>query len=112
MKFTYDSQFKILTLIITEEIDHYTADKIRNRTDFEIQKYMPKELIIDFANVSFMDSAGIGMIIGRYKTMSMFGGKTYMKNVSRSVRKIFEMTRILKIIPIIEGGTKNEKCIW
>ena len=110
MKFTYDSQFKILTLIITEEIDHYTADKIRNRTDFEIQKYMPKELIIDFANVSFMDSAGIGMIIGRYKTMSMFGGK-YMKNVSRGVRKIFEMTGILKIIPIIEGGTKNEKCI-
>ena len=111
MKFTYDSQFKILTLIITEEIDHYTADKIRNRTDFEIQKYMPKELIIDFANVSFMDSAGIGMIIGRYKTMNIFGGKTYMKNVSRGVRKIFEMTGILKIIPIIEGGTKNEKCI-
>ena len=43
--------------------------------------------------------------------MSMFGGKTYMKNVSRGVRKIFEMTGILKIIPIIEGGTKNEKCI-
>ena len=37
--------------------------------------------------------------------------KTYMKNVSRGVRKIFEMTGILKIIPIIEGGTKNEKCI-
>ena len=111
MKFTYDSQFKILTLIITEEIDHYTADKIRNRTDFEIQKQMPSDVIIEFASVSFIDSAGIGMIIGRYKTMSMFGGKTYMKNVSRGVRKIFEMTGILKIIPIIEGGTKNEKCI-
>ena len=57
MKFTYDSQFKILTLIITEEIDHYTADKIRNRTDFEIQAHMPKELLLDFANVPFMDSA-------------------------------------------------------
>lgn len=51
------------------------------------------------------------MIIGRYKTASMFGGKTYMINVNRSVRKVFEMSGILKIIPIIEGGTNLGKCV-
>lgn len=59
MKFTYNKMDKSLTLSITEEIDHHIAEKIRNRADFEIQKYMPKSFIIDFANVSFMDSAGI-----------------------------------------------------
>ena len=52
-----------------------------------------------------------GMIIGRYKTASMFGGKTYMINVNRSIKKVFEMSGVLKIIPIIEGGTKHEQCI-
>lgn len=51
------------------------------------------------------------MIIGRYKTASMFGGKTYMINVNRSIKKVFEMSGVLKIIPIIEGGTKHEQCI-
>ena len=111
MKFTYNKIEKTLTLSITEEIDHHIAEKIRNRADYEIQKYMPREFIIDFSKVSFMDSAGIGMIIGRYKTMAMFGGKTYMINVNSSVKKVFEMSGILKIIPIIEGGTKLEKCI-
>ncbi len=59
MKFIYNKMDKSLTLSITEEIDHHIAEKIRNRADFEIQKYMPKSFIIDFANVSFMDSAGI-----------------------------------------------------
>lgn len=59
MKFTYNNEDKSLTLNISEEIDHHIAEKIRNRADFEIQKYMPKSFIIDFKNVSFMDSAGI-----------------------------------------------------
>lgn len=59
LKFTYNNEDKSLTLNISEEIDHHIAEKIRNRADFEIQKYMPKSFIIDFKNVSFMDSAGI-----------------------------------------------------
>lgn len=111
MKFTYNKLDKTLELMIVEEIDHHSARKIRDRADYEIQKYMPKTFIIDFSKVSFMDSAGIGMLIGRYKTVSMFGGKTYMKNVNRSIKKVFEMSGVLKIIPIIEGGTKIEQCI-
>lgn len=112
MKFTYNNKDKVLILNITEEIDHHSAEKIRNRADYEIQKYMPKNLIIDFAKVSFMDSAGIGMLIGRYKTVALFGGKTYITNVNQSIKKVFEMSGVLKIIPIIEGGTeKLEKCI-
>lgn len=52
-----------------------------------------------------------GMIIGRYKTVSMLGGKTYMMNVNRTVKKVFEMSGVLKIIPIIEGGCELGKCV-
>ena len=106
MKVTYNEKDKLLLMQITEEIDHHTSEKIRTRADFEIQKHIPKKLVMDFEKVSFMDSAGIGMILGRYKMMNMFGGTMNMINVAPSVKKVFEMSGITKIIPIIEeiGG--------
>lgn len=113
MKVTYNEKDKLLIFQITEEIDHHSSEKIRTRADFEIQKYIPKKLIVDFEKVNFMDSAGIGMILGRYKMVTMFGGTMNMINVNPSVRKVFEMAGITKIIPIIEevGGTKIGKCV-
>ena len=52
----------------------------------------------DFSRVSFMDSAGIGMIIGRYKMMKLIGGSLEIVNISKNVRKILEMSGINKII--------------
>lgn len=114
MKVTYNEKDKLLLLQITEELDHHTSEKIRARADFEIQKYIPKRLTIDFSNVNFMDSAGIGMVLGRYKMITMFGGEMNMVNVKPNVKKVFEMSGITKIIPIIEetGGIKIGKCIW
>ena len=114
MKVTYNEKDKLLKIEITEEIDHHSSEKIRTRADFEIQKYIPKKLVMDFENVNFMDSAGIGMILGRYKMITMFGGTMGMINVHSSVKKVFEMSGITKIIPIIEeiGGTEIGKCVW
>lgn len=114
MKVTYNEKDKLLKIEITEEIDHHSSEKIRTRADFEIQKYIPKKLIIDFSKVNFMDSAGIGMILGRYKMITMFGGTMDMVNVTPNVKKVLEMAGITKIIPIIEeiGGTKIGKCVW
>ncbi|MBP3707766.1 MAG: anti-sigma factor antagonist [Clostridia bacterium] len=94
---------KTLLVEITEEIDHHTTDKIRRKIDDDITRYMPRKVIFDFDKVSFMDSAGIGMIIGRYKMVNMLGGITQMKNVKKSIRKIFEMSGVVKIIPIIDS---------
>ena len=94
---------RTLLVEITEEIDHHTTDKIRRKIDDDITRYMPRKVIFDFDKVSFMDSAGIGMIIGRYKMVNMLGGTTQMKNVKKSIRKIFEMSGVVKIIPIIDS---------
>lgn len=102
MKVTYDNENKLLKLQITEEVDHCMAEKIRNKADFEIQKYMPQKIVMDFGNVSFMDSAGIGMILGRYKTAKLVGGTLNLSNVKPEIKKVLEMSGVLKIIPIIE----------
>ena len=64
---------KTLLVEITEEIDHHTTEKMRRDLDNDITRYMPRKVIFDFNKVSFMDSAGIGMVIGRYKMVNMIG---------------------------------------
>ena len=70
---------------------------------------MPKEIIFDFNKVSFMDSAGIGLVIGRYKLANMLGGKVEVANLTTPVRKIFEMSGMLKIIPEVERNVQSSK---
>ena len=63
MKVRYLEKDKLLLLQIEEEIDHHTTEEIRRRSDYEIERYMPKRVIFDFNSVGFMDSAGIGMLL-------------------------------------------------
>ena len=75
MKVNYYEKNKILVFKIREEIDECTVKEIRRKADYEIERYMPQEVIFDFDSVPFMDSSGIGMIIGRYKQAQMLRGK-------------------------------------
>lgn len=72
MEVKYENKDKLLIVRITEEIDHHSTEKIRKRLDYEVQIHIPRKVIFDFDNVNFMDSAGIGMLIGRYKLIKMF----------------------------------------
>lgn len=102
MNVNYEEKDKLLLLEITEEIDHHTSEKIRRKADYEITRYMPRKVIFDFHHVTFMDSAGIGMVLGRYKMMKMLGGSVEMINVSPMLKKVFEMSGITKICPLKE----------
>lgn len=102
MEFDYIKTDKLLVVKIIEEIDHHTTEKIRRKIDNEITRYMPRKVILDFNKVSFMDSAGIGMLIGRYKMMKLIGGSLEVVNISKTVKRILEMSGINKIIPMEE----------
>lgn len=93
---------KILVFTITDEIDDCSVQKIRRKADYEMERYMPKRVIFNFDCVTFMDSAGIGMIIGRYKFAHMIGAKLEISNLTQSVKRIFEMSGILKLIPVTQ----------
>ena len=107
MEITYIKKDKRLIFEIEEDIDECCVQKIRRRIDNEIQRYMPKEVIFDFSNVSFMDSAGIGLIIGRYKLINMIGGELKIANVNTQIQKIFEMSGLLILIPVEQKNKKE-----
>ena len=75
MESKFYEEDKLLVFKITDEIDDCSVQKIRRKADYEIERYMPRKVVFDFDNVSFMDSAGIGMLIGRYKIVRMLRRK-------------------------------------
>ena len=98
MESNYLKEDKTLVLKITEELDHHTVEQIRRRADYEIERHIPRKVIFDFNQVSFMDSAGIGLILGRYKNVSILGGKLVLTNVSEQVAKILKMSGVTKLV--------------
>ena len=108
MESVYIEKDKLLLIKITEDIDECSAQKIRRKADNEIERYMPKRVVFDFDSVTFMDSAGIGLLIGRYKFTNLLGGRLEIANLTQSVQKIFEMSGILKLIPITNLDERNK----
>lgn len=93
---------RLLIFKITSEIDDHSVQEIRRKADYEMERYMPRKVVFDFDGVTFMDSAGIGLVIGRYKFANMIGAKLGVSNLTASVKRIFDMSGILKLIPTVE----------
>lgn len=84
----------ILTAKIYGEIDHHHAPSIRQKIDSKTESLRPKELHLDFSSVSFMDSSGIGLIMGRYRNVTLIGGKLKVINVPKGLQKIIGLSGI------------------
>lgn len=87
-----------LVVKLTGEIDQSCAGAIREDIDRELKQVSIRNLILDFAEVSFMDSSGIGMILGRYKEIKMRGGKTMIIRTNPQVDRVLELSGLKKII--------------
>ena len=102
----YENNRKLI-INFNGEIDHHTCLEIAKKADDVIRKYLPEKIIFNFEKVNFMDSSGIGMLLGRYKQLIRFGGKAEMKNLNNDLKRIFTMSGIFKIIPIVEEEKIN-----
>ena len=112
MKFDYSKENKELIIKLNEEIDQHTVDNIRRKIDNEIEMYIPKKIIFDFSKINFMDSSGIGMVVGRYKLIKMLGGNMQIVNVNKITKRIFDMSGVSRIIEIKETeDSYNEKSV-
>ena len=80
------------------ELDHHAAEGAREKIDEALDNYRVDNLVFDFAKISFMDSSGIGMIIGRYKTVSALGGKLSIAAPSKEADRILAISGIYRII--------------
>ena len=109
MQIEFQKKTSALIVQVQGEIDHDSSIELKEKIEREFQKSGSKNLIFDFEAVTFMDSSGIGMIIGRYKWILAYGGKTAVANASEKVAKIFQMAGMNKIIPQYQSVTEALK---
>ena len=95
----YEVQENCLTIFLPNELDHHNAEEIRRKADRLIEKHHIKCVIFDFAETNFMDSSGIGLILGRYKRVNKMSGKIYISGCRRHLEKVLEMADIFSLIP-------------
>lgn len=76
---------------IDGEIDHHCAPLIRSEIDFAVDENRPENLILDFKEVTFMDSSGIGLVMGRYQTMKSIGGRVTLENTPAQIKKVMRL---------------------
>jgi stage II sporulation protein AA (anti-sigma F factor antagonist) len=95
---TYEIYERCLIIRLNEELDHHNAIRIREKADRLIDRNNIKHIIFDFSGAGFMDSAGIGVIMGRYRKVIFIGGKTAVANVNSAVDRIFRLSGLYKII--------------
>lgn len=105
----FDSEFTgtVLKIKLRGEIDHHSAVAVRSAIDDMIRTKRPAELIIDMSAVDFMDSSGLGLIMGRYNTIKEIGGTVKVADPSPSIEKIMKLAGLERIIKIVRL-TKKE----
>jgi stage II sporulation protein AA (anti-sigma F factor antagonist) len=90
----------ILIIYVPEELDHHCAEKIRIESDRILTKQNIRQIVFDFRRTVFMDSSGIGVIMGRYRNINLLGGRVKAIHVGEQVEKILRISGIYKVIAI------------
>lgn len=96
-----------LTVHLTGELDHHSAAGWRSAIDREAICCRPKRLVLDFSEVTFMDSSGIGLVMGRYKLMRSWGGDLRLCGLSPRLRQMMSLAGIDRL-PVWEEGENHE----
>ncbi len=104
----FQIQENCLTIFLPKDVDHYQVEELRTETDRIITSKHIKHIIFDFRQTQFMDSSGIGAILGRYKLICNIGGEVWGVNANERVKKILSMSGITKIIQLYEEDVVDE----
>lgn len=102
MGLTINTEIKgaILCIRLSGELDHHSAEDLRDQATNAIEKYQIKHIILNLDQLSFMDSSGLGVILGRYKQIKQKHGEMVVCAISPSVKRLFEMSGLFKIISL------------
>lgn len=98
----YQVQENCLTIFLPTELDHHNAEEIRKNADSLIEQHQIKCVIFDFTDTNFMDSSGIGVIMGRYRLVYLLGGEVWVIHANERMKKILTMSGVTRIIQIYE----------
>ena len=102
MNITFEENFNELKVSLCGEIDHHCAKGLSDSIDFKIRRINPALLILDFGGVSFMDSSGLAMVMGRRRLMQSIDGQVELWHLNGSAKKVFKMAQIERYVKIKE----------
>lgn len=101
-----DEDFRVidnyLMIRMPTEIDHHKSVNISAKADRFILSRKVENVVFDFGQTTFMDSSGIGILVGRYKKISCFGGKVYAVHIDSRIRRILLLSGVENIVEIME----------
>ncbi|GAA0364082.1 anti-sigma F factor antagonist [Bacillus horti] len=93
----------VLIVRLVGELDHHTADSVREQVEQKIEYEGVRHILLNLEDLSFMDSSGLGVILGRYKHITQLGGKMIICAISPSIYRLFEMSGLFKILKIVDS---------
>lgn len=111
MYLKFERQENILIVILNGELDHNSAEEVRVKIDDRIDRDNIEKVILNFSGVSFMDSSGIGAVLGRYKKLSNKGGILCIAETNKNVNRIFELAGLYKVIENYNTVDEAVRCI-
>ena len=88
---------EVVTAYLSGELDHHTAKDMRESIDNAIELNMPSLLVLDFSGITFMDSSGIGLVMGRYRNLQKTGASLHISGASPSIYKVMKLAGIEKL---------------
>ena len=91
-----------LLIVMDRDLDHHNAAIIKEEIDGFIYSGQAKNVVFDFEQTGFMDSSGIGIILGRYKKITLFGGKVFVVHADKQIKRILLVSGMSKIVQIME----------
>lgn len=98
MEVLYEVRGENLLIFLPEELDHHNAKVITEQSDWYIISNQIKNIIFNFKRTNFMDSSGIGVIMGRYKLIKSLGGEITVTNINQSIDRIFTISGLYKLV--------------
>lgn len=111
MKITTFLKRGVLIVRVEGELDMHGADKFRQTIDNALETSGVKHILFNLEAVKFIDSSGLGVILGRYKKINAAGGKVLATNIQPQVVRIFELSGLLKIIKLYNSEAEALECL-
>lgn len=100
MQEMYKLEGTVLTVVLPQDVDHPVTDLVRRETDHIINQNYIRKIVFDFTHTEFMDSSGVGLLMGRYRAMGMLKESIQAVSVSRHIDRLLHLSGLHRYIEI------------
>lgn len=103
LKSTFIVKEDVLIVRLKGDLDHHGAEQLRDKWKEEMYNNAIRHVILNLEDISFMDSSGLGVVLGRYKEVLQLGGEMIVCSLNPSIERLFDMSGLFKIVRLVEN---------